>query len=373
MEKRFWADFTDGGTMRARACLIACLATAPLGGCYEEAPPAPQVRPVRAMTVENRAVSEPMVLIGQVRARDEVSLAFRIDGKVTERPISVGDQITTGQLVARLDPQNEQNALRSAEADLAAAQAALSQAERLEGRQRELLSRGFTTRALYDQALQQLQTSQAQIESAQARLRTARDRVNYTELRSEITGTVTAKGTEAGEIVRGGQMIIRVAREGLKDAVFDVPAQLMLIQGVPRDPIVQISLVDNPNIKTTGRVREVAPQADQATRTFPVKVGLVDPPEEMRLGATVTGGVMLTLPPVMSIPGTALIEMNGKPSVWVVDPLNLTVDLRAVDVVRYDATAVIVSRGLRDGELVVTAGVHVLYPGQKVKLLDRSS
>jgi RND family efflux transporter MFP subunit len=276
-------------------------------------------------------------------------------------------------LVARLDPQTEQNALQAAEADIVAAQAALSQAEKAEARQAELFKRASTSRALYDQAIQQLQTAQAQLDAAQARQRNAYNRLQYTELRSEVGGTVTAKGAEAGEVVRAGQMILRIAREDLKDAVFEVPAQLMMMRRLPRDPIVHVALAENPAIKVTGRVREIAPQADPTTRLFPIRVALHEPPGEMLLGATVSGAISLDSPPVMTVPVTALTESDGKPSVWVVNPSTNTVQLRKVEIVRFDPSRIIISEGLRDGEVVVTAGVNVLHPGQKVRLLAGSS
>jgi RND family efflux transporter MFP subunit len=232
-------------------------------------------------------------LIGQIRARDEINLAFRIDGKLLERTVNLGDRINVGRLVARLDSQNEQNALQGADADIAAAQAAFAQAEKLEARQADLLRRNITSRAVYDQALQQLQTAQAQLDSAQARHRTNHNRLKFTELETEVGGIVTAKGAEPGEFVRAGQMIVKVAREHNKDAVFELPAQLALSGRVPMDPIIHVALVDNPNIKTTGRIREVSPQADPVTRLFPVKVGLDNPPPEFFLGVTVSGAVSL--------------------------------------------------------------------------------
>jgi RND family efflux transporter MFP subunit len=354
-----------------RAKPIAFVGLALLGACGEAPLPAEQVRPVRAVTVERRVTGEPVGLTGQVRAQDEVNLAFRTDGKLIERPVNVGDPVTTGQLIGRLDPQNEQNALRSAEADLAAAQAALTQAKNTEARQKELLDKGFTTRARYDEVQQQLQTAQSQVESAQARLRTARDRLSYTELYADAPGTVTNKGAEPGEVVRAGQMIVQVARQGGRDAVFDVPAQM--IRAAPRDPVVDVALADNPAVRTTGRVREVAPQADPTTRTYAVKVGLTDPPPEMRLGSTVVGRVALNSEPVIAVPASALTQADGKPAVWVVDKNTGTVTLRPVEVARYDTDKVVVSQGLQEGDVVVTAGVQALRPGQKVKLPGAAS
>jgi membrane fusion protein, multidrug efflux system len=359
--------------MRVDRVLLVSFVLACLTACEQPAAPTPPIRSVRAVTAEHRVISESVVLIGQIRARDEISLAFRIDGKLIERPVNLGDRITIGHLVARLDSQNEQNAVQGAEADIAAAQASLAQAEKLEARQADLLKRNITSRAVYDQALQQLHTAQAQLDSAQARHRTNQSRLKFTELETGVAGIVTAKGAEPGEFVRAGQMIVKVAREDHKDAVFEVPTQLALSRRIPMDPIIHVALVDNPSIKTTGRIREVSPQADPVTRLFPVKVGLDNPPPQFFLGVTVSGAINLDTSPVMTLPLTAIIESDGKPSVWVVDPRSNTVALRAVEIQRYDPSAVIVASGLREGEVVVTAGVNVLHPGQKVKLLSGSS
>ena len=179
-------------------------------------------------------------------------------------------------------------------------------------------------------------------------------------------GAVTAVGAEPGEVVHAGQMIVQLARQGGRDAVFDVPEQL--IRTGPRDPVVQIALTNDPTVRATGRVREVAPQADPATRTFQVKVGIIDPPEAMQLGSTVTGSIKLSAPPGVEVPASALTEANGRPAVWVVDPQSQTVSLRNVDVLRYDPATVVISQGLETGEVVVTAGVQMLRPGQKVRL-----
>jgi RND family efflux transporter MFP subunit len=358
--------------MNRRAVLLVVFA-AGLAACDDARVSEPQIRPVRTVTVEHRVVSERIVMLGRIMAQDDISLAFLIDGKLTARLVGVGEKVPPGKVVARLDPQTEQNALQAAEADIVAAQAALGQAEKAEARQAELFKRAITSRVLYDQAIQQLQTAQAQLEAAQARQRNALNRLQFTELRAEVAGTVIAKGAEAGEVVRAGQMILRIAREELKDAVFEIPAQLMVMRRLPRDPVVHVALADNPAIKVTGRVREISPQADPATRLFPIKVALKEPPGEMLLGATVSGAISLDSPPVMTVPLTALIESNGKPSVWVVNPSTNTVQLRKVEIVRFDPSRVIISEGLRDGEVVVTAGVNVLHPEQKVRLLAGSS
>jgi RND family efflux transporter MFP subunit len=166
-------------------------------------------------------------------------------------------------------------------------------------------------------------------------------------------------------------MIVQVAREGRRDAVFDAPAQLIRV--APRDPVVDVYLADNPKIGTTGRVREVSPQADPATRTHQVKVGLIDPPETMFLGATVVGRISLNDELLIELPAMALMESEGRPAVWVVDKATETVSLRPIEVARYEANAVIVAMGLQNGDIVVTAGVQTLRPGQKVRLTGAQS
>ena len=173
-------------------------------------------------------------------------------------------------------------------------------------------------------------------------------------------------GAEPGEVVHAGGMVVQVARQGGRDAVFDVPEQLM--RTGPRDPVVEIALTNDPQVKATGRVREVSPQADPATRTFQVKVGITDPPEAMRLGATVTGRITLSAPSGVEVPASALTKTDGGPAVWVVDPHSQTVTLRSVDVVRYDPATVVISQGLETGDVVVTAGAQTLRPAQKVQL-----
>ena len=345
----------------------AALIAATVAGCSEPAPSSPQVRPVRTVTVEQRAEGETVSLTGHVRARDQGSLAFRIDGRLIERPVNVGDVLQAGQVVARLDPQNQENMLRSAQASLAAAEAVLTEKRQAFWRQQELLRAGWTPRARFDDAQAALQTSEAQVTSAQAQLRIAQDHLGYTVLRADAAGSITATGAEGGEVVRAGQMIVQLAQEGGRDAVFDVPE--VLIRTAPRDPVVQITLGDDPRITATGRVREVAPQADPATRTFQVKVGITDPPEAMRLGSTVTGRIQLSAPAGVQLPASALTEANGRPAVWVFDPASQSVALRSVDVARYDPASVVISQGLEAGDVVVTAGSHVLRPGQKIRRL----
>jgi RND family efflux transporter MFP subunit len=342
-----------------------------IAACGKEQPKKVEIRPVRVTSVQHAPSGDTISLTGQIQAKDQVNLAFRIGGRLQERNVTVGDPVAPGQIVARIESQDYQNALRSAAADLASAQAVLANAQATEGRQSELLSKGFATRVQYDQAEQQLKTAQAQVESAQAKLQNAKDNVTYTDLKSDVAGSVTAKGAEPGEVVAAGRMILQVARQGGRDAVFNVPSQL--IRQSPKNPDVTVALSDDPAVTATGHVREVAPQADAATGTYVVKVALDNPPDAMRLGATIVGQVKIQSEPVIQLPGTALTQSEGKPAVWVVDPEKKTVSLVPVTVGHYDTSSIIVANGLRDGDLVVTAGVQALRPGQEVRLFEASA
>ncbi|HSI41633.1 MAG TPA: efflux RND transporter periplasmic adaptor subunit [Xanthobacteraceae bacterium] len=350
------------------AAAILAFAALALAGCGQEAETvAPEIRPVRVVTVEKSAGGQVVTLTGDVQAQEEVSLAFRVGGRMIARSANVGDRVEAGQIVARLDPQNAANTLRSVQAALGAAEGQLVKTSNAFGRQDQLLGNGFTTRANHDAARQAMLAAQAQVDDVQAQLKIAHDNLSYTELKADADGTVTARGAEPGEVVQAGQMILQLARKGGRDAVFDVPAQLL--RSAPADPLIAVILTDDPSVRATGRVREVAPQADPVTRTFRVRVGLDDPPAAMRLGSTVNGQMRLDSEAGIEIPASALTAFNGRPAVWVVDPTAFTVSLRNIEVQRFNPATVLVASGLDTGEIVVTAGVQALHPGQKVRPL----
>lgn len=351
-----------------RFCVLAALPALALSACSQQPENKDaQVRPVRTITVEKRDAGIPLVLTGRIESADEASLGFRIAGRMFERTVSVGDRVQAGQIIARLEPQNEMNALRSAQANLAAAQAQLVEASNRYERQAKLLSQGWTTRANYDQAEKTRQTTRAQADAAEAQVESAHDLVSFTELKADAPGVVTAVGPDSHEVVQAGQMIVRLARHEGRDAVFDVPARAL--RAAEGDTEVLVHLTDDPKVTANGRVREVAPQADPTTRTFQVKIGLTDPPEAMRLGATVTGTVHPNADPVIEIPASSLTRINDRPAVWIVDQTTDTVSLRNVDVARFDPATVAIAEGLDSGEIVVTAGVQALHPGQKIRIL----
>jgi RND family efflux transporter MFP subunit len=336
-----------------------------------EEPAAPEIRPVRVVTIEERRSGETVSLTGTVQAKATVDLAFRINGRMTDRLAKVGDTVAPGQIVARLDLENEKNALRAARADVAAAMGQLTEAQNNYQRQSTLLRDGWTTRVRYDEARQTLETAQSRADAAQAQADIAENQLSYTDLFADSAGTVTAVGAEPGEVVQAGRMIVQVARKDGRDAVFDVPARIKDV--APAEPVIEVALTGDATVTAVGRVREVAPRADPTTGTFEVKVGLADPPAAMRLGSTVTGRMQVHGPQGIEIPASALTRNDRQPAVWVVDPATTTVALRNIEVASYDPARVIVAQGLTPGDIIVTAGVQALRPGQKVRLLGAAS
>jgi membrane fusion protein, multidrug efflux system len=359
--------------MRDSGCgwykIVAILALpAFLAACEQQAEvPEAAARQVRSIVIEKRQAAEDLTLTGRIEAEDEVPLAFRISGRVLENNGKLGARVTAGDLVARLESQNEENQLRADTAALAAAEAQYNQARGHYERQSTLFRQGWATRATFEIAEKGMKTAASQVEAAQARLSAAEDLLGFTELRADQDGVYTAVGPSAGEVVQAGQMIVRLARQDGRDAVFDVPAQV--IRNAPADIAITVSLADDPSISVRGNVREVAPQADPVTRTFEVKVSLEDPPEAMRLGATVNGTIQTAEAPVIEIPAGALTRANQQPAVWVVDPAAFTVSLRPIAIKRHGEYLVAVADGLGAGDIVVTAGVQALHEGQKVRLI----
>ena len=258
---------------RGTTTLLALATLTLVSACRpgDETPPV-EVRPVRVTTIETRAIGDTIALTGTVQAQTEINESFRIGGRLIERNVEIGDTVRPGQLLARLDPQNEESGLQAARAQLVAAQAQLVEARNNHQRMRDLVAENAVSRAAFDQAVAVLQTVESQVNSARANVNLAENRLSYTQLNATAAGIVTARGAEPGEVVGAGSMVVQVAREGARDAVFDVPAQVK--DSAARRTGITVALVDDPKITATGTVREVSPRADPVTGTFAVRVQL---------------------------------------------------------------------------------------------------
>ena len=353
---------------RARAAVPLVLALA-LAACADERAAEPAApRPVATVVIEPARFADATRFSGDVQAEKEVAHAFRIGGKLTERAVNVGDTVREGQVIARLEDETERNAVAAAEAAVDAARGEVTKRETDFERQSTLMAQGFTTRPRYDEARQRLVAARSAYEDAKAQLETARDRLDFTTLKATVSGVVTARGAEAGEVVEAGRPVVTVARGDGRDAVFDIAARF--IDAAASGLLVDVALVSDPTVRVEGRVREIAPQADPQTGTFRVRVGLDEAPPAMVLGSPVTGSVTLETNAAIIIPAGALTMSGRDPAVWVVDPGTSAVAKRPVDVVRFEPGAVVLSGGLASGERIVTGGVQALHPGQQVRVLE---
>ncbi|WP_262299746.1 efflux RND transporter periplasmic adaptor subunit [Microvirga sesbaniae] len=342
-----------------------------LAACQEEhRAEAPAPRPVLTVVVAPQAVRT-VGFAGTVEPRYKSDLGFRVLGRIISRDVNVGDVVKKGQRLATLDSLAYQLAVRSAQADLSSATARLENAASTETRQRTLLEQKITTQAQFDAAKQARESAEAGVTSARANLDKAEEQLGYTELRADFAGVVTATAAELGQVVQPGQTVVSVARPDIREAVVDLPESIG--RDLRPEARFDIALQLDPSVRAAGSVREIAPQADPATRTRRVRITLEDPPESFRLGTTITATVTTQAVPGIELPVSALLERDGRTTVWVVDPDTRTVSTRDVTIAARDGSSVRVLNGLAAGMRVVTAGVNSLTPDQTVKIADEAS
>ncbi|MBB2971335.1 efflux RND transporter periplasmic adaptor subunit [Mesorhizobium sp. RMAD-H1] len=336
-----------------------------VAGCSEQhGEEAEPIRPVLYMKAEPQ-VQRTYGFVGTVEPRYSTNLAFRVLGRIISRDADVGDIVGKGETVAMIDPTALDLALQAAKADLASAEAQFANASASEERQRTLLDQGNISEAVYDAARQALDAASAGVEKAQAALNMAEDQRAYAQLKADFDGVVSSVSAQVGQVVAAGQTVMTIARSDIREAVVDIPDSMIgeIAVGMPFDVVLQSA----PSIRASGHVREIAPQSDPATRTRRVRITLDDPQSAFRLGATITATRHVPTQPSVMLPISALLEENGKTSVWVVDPATETVRTQEVDIVARNAYS-FAAGNIADGTYVVTAGVHSLREGQKVKL-----
>ncbi|MGQ9369148.1 efflux RND transporter periplasmic adaptor subunit [Azospirillum sp. ST 5-10] len=354
--------------IRARRAVPALCLAALLAACGErEAEAPPPVRPVLSMVVSPHA-ERTLSVAGVVEPRYRSSLGFRVLGRMIARDAQVGDGVRQGERLAAIDPLPFELAVLSAQADVSGAAAQLENTTAAEARQRTLLQEGTATPAEFEAAEQAREAAAAALTQARAALDKAREQLGYTQLRADFDGVVTAVGADVGQVVQPGQMVVTVARPDVREAVVDLPAEIA--GRLPPGTRFEVALQLDPSVRAGGTVREVAPQADPATRTRRLWITLEVPPPAFRLGTTVTARLPANGTAGIEIPAAALLERDGRTRVWVVDPRSRTVALRDVRVAGRDDGVVRIAEGLDAGVRVVTAGVHSLDEGQTVKILD---
>jgi membrane fusion protein, multidrug efflux system len=321
-------------------------------------------KPVRVTTVTLAPLRTALAFSGSIQARTQADLAFRVGGKVVVRPVEIGDHVRTGQVLAQLDPADLQFSQEAAEAALQAAEADAVNAKADQARYDAL---GRSSPAYlpseYDKRVSANRMAAARLAQAMRQMALARDQRTYGALTADADGVVTALPVQVGQVVTAGQTVATLAHTAETEVVVDVPENRLA--EIRRTPDVTLSLWAAPQQTLHGRVREIGALADPASRTFAVKVSVLDaPPGLMALGMTATVSFGGADSVAAALPTTALTDRDGHPAVWVLDPAQHRASLRPVDIMGYGGDgSVLVRAGVADGDQVVTAGLGQIEPG----------
>lgn len=348
---------------------LALAGSTALAACKTEKPVAEAPQPVRVMAVKAAQDTRATSYVGVVRARYESDLGFRVAGKITERLVNVGDAVTAGQVLARLDVTDLQLAREANEAEFSAARSNLDQANAAEVRARDLLARGHVAQAVYDQRRAALEEAKGRLDRAERNLAISRNQTDYASLKADQAGIVTQLPVEVGQVVAAGQLAVRLARDGEREAVVSIPETRI---AEIRNAQSEVELWAATARRYPARLREIAPQADAATRTYQARFSILEADASVGLGMTATVLTQAAAPAnSVRLPASAVINDGHGAAVWVIDGSGQRVIRRPVTVKRFGQNEVAISAGLSEGERVVTLGVHVLDEGRPVRIVEQ--
>ena len=349
--------------------IVGLLLIAALAGCNTQAGVAEPPRVARVARVEPATAQGVSVYPGEVHARYESALGFRVAGKISARRVDVGAHVSKGQVLAELDPRDLELASASARASLASAQAALQLARSEHERYKALFERRFVSQFDLEAKTNALEAAKAHVAEARAALDTARNQTGYAELRADADGVITAVSGEVGQVVGTGQPVVTLAHDGASEVEIDVPEQA--VAQLKTGDAARVEFWTDSGKLHEGKVREIAPGADPTTRTYQVRVSISDAEAKPRLGQTARvyfasgarDGQFL-------VPLSALYEKAGEPAIWQVDTRSAKVHLAPVTVEQYAETGALISQGLVADAWIVTAGVHRLREGEVINPID---
>ena len=353
--------------MRHTALLAAAAIVLAACGTHETA--TDPVRPVVTQRVTPGAIASRDVYSGEVRARYETDLGFRIAGKIVARTVDAGARVSKGQVLARLDPEDAKLAAQAASAQLASAESDYVLAKSELARYQDLLAKKFISQSAFDAKQNVYTAAQAKVEQARSQAAITSNQANYTNLVADADGVVVSVTGEPGQVVTAGQPVLKLAHSGEKEVVVNAPEGQLSRFKVGQE--VAIQLWADPSKLFRGRIREIAGGADPVTRTYAVRVTAIDTPTEAQLGMTAnvlfnpTADASLVLLPLSALAGN-----DKAPAVWIVDPATSRVKLRPVAVGQFREDGVTITSGLNAGDVVVTAGVHKLRDDQVVRLAE---
>ncbi len=349
--------------MRTAKWLFVLSALFALSACNEAEVEEKPIRPVQVWVVSKVQIPEPLSYSGQVAARYESALAFRLNGKVISRDVELGDRVVANQDLARIDASDLQLNIDNARANLRAAQADLTTARNELKRVQNLFEKKFVSQAALDVASNRFNTARSKVNAVKTQVGIAQNQSSYGTLKATNNGVITQVSIEAGQVVAAGQAVFRLAHEGEYEVRIHVGEQVVPTLE-PNQP-VEISLWADESKALSGRIRDIAPAADK-NRTWLVKISLLTPYPALKLGMTATAFLVTDVPNrLVWLPATALFQDNKQPAVWLIEKDN-TVQLRKIRLERYLENGILVS-GLEEGLAVVAVGVNHLHPGQAVQ------
>lgn len=339
-------------------------------GCSKPVEKTEDIRPVRAMTLANSNVDVIAEFPGEVRARVESRLGFRVGGKIVARKVDAGAIVKRGQVLMQLDQQDLKLVQAQADAALKAADSNLALASAEFNRYKDLRAKNFVSQAVLDAKEAAYKAAQSSHDQAQAAYRNQANQAGYATLVSDVDGVVTSVEAEAGQVVAAGSTVVRVAQAGEKEIVIGIPENK--VESLRRISDVRVRIWANPNGIIPGKIRELSPIADPVTRTYTAKVSIPNAPADVRLGMTAYVSFADKSPdPMIKVPLSALFQDKAASAVWIVD--GGTVRLVPVQIAGSTGNDILISGGVVPGQTIVTAGVNMLKPGQKVKILGDDS
>jgi len=355
---------------KSAGILAAVVTCASLAACSKAPEKVDDIRPVRAIVLTANSIDIDAEFPGEVRARVESRLGFRVPGKITARKVDPGTLVKRGQVLMQLDPQDLRLSQAQSMAGLRAAETTRDLAKSELKRYQELRVKNFVSQAVLDQKVSAWKAAQANVDAAQAGYAGQTNQAGYATLVSDVDGVVTAVDADVGQVVTPGTPVVRVAQTGEKEIVIGLPEDK--VETLRKVQDVTVRLWANPNAVIPGKIREVSPVADAATRTYAVKVSIPDSATGVKLGMTALVQFSSTTPvPLIRVPLTALFHEKATTSVWVVD--GGAVKLVPVQVGGTAGNEVVLMGGVKPGQTVVTAGVNLLKQGQKVKLMPNET
>ena len=349
---------------------VAALALA-LSACGHSEEPVEDVRPVRTQQISRAGIDNSATYSGEVRARHEASLGFLVGGRVQRRLVEVGDHVAVGMPLFQIDPTDTTLNANASRTQVESARVQYRQAQQDYQRYAELGRTQLVSKSEVERMGMSMETAREALRAAQANYGVTANQASYTTLRATTSGVITSISAEAGNVVAAGQTVVTIAERGEREIVISIPEAR--VDELRNARSLSVELWAAPGRHYIGRLRELAPDTDAVTRTYSARVSILDADDKIGLG--MTGKVLVSLrgdDRLRRVPLTALYDVDGKSKVWVVDPKSSRVQLRPVTVAQAQRDSVLVSRGLRDGDLVVTAGTNLLHAGQKVRPVDAS-